>query len=180
MAAAVGCRCSPAATSGKDAAREPPPPPHMTSPAPSQFGGRSRREKNKPEQLEPAGFLLAPVRLFPSVSSIPTRRFLRRDEVAPLTSPGPPHPGQPAEREGEDCRLSMPILRHTLRQQGTIPKTRRSSMSSGDPGLFCWRWARTLASHVTRHGIPVGDSPPAMIGKKKSDMAFRTRQRQQQ
>lgn len=65
------CGCSTAATSGKDAARVPPPPPHMTSPgSPSQLSGRSLREKNKPEPPEPAGFLRAPVRLFARCSFI--------------------------------------------------------------------------------------------------------------
>lgn len=123
-----------APTSGKDAARDPPPPPHMTSPrSPSEISGTSRREKNKPEPPEPAGFLRgsqsasSPVFLLTGVP-------LRRDEVAPVTSPGPLHPGRPAGRQGEDCLFSMPILRHSILQQGTTRKDRRSSVGSGEPG----------------------------------------------
>lgn len=175
MAAAAGYRCSTAATSGKDAARHPPPPPHMTSPcSPSQISGRSRREKNKPEPPEPAGFLRAPVRLFPGVSSFPTRRSLRRDEVAPVTSPGPLHPGQPAGREGEDYRLSMPILRHSIRQQGTNPKTPAPRWAPAHPACFAGAGPGLLLLTFIGRRCQLGTPHPpriqmAMLGKKEKE-----------
>lgn len=187
MAAAAGYRCSTAATSGKDAARHPPPPPHMTSPcSPSQISGRSRREKNKPEPPEPAGFLRAPVRLLPSVSSFPTRRSLRRDEVAPVTSPGPLHPGQPAGREGEDYRLSMPILRYSIRQQGTIQKTAAPRWAPANPACFAGTGPGllllTLSVADASWGLPTHPAFRWLYSarKRRSDMASSTRQRQQQ
>lgn len=104
---------------------------HLVRPVNSAEGA-SGRKTSPSRRSQPASYGL------PSVSSpvflhFPTRRSKRRDEVAAVTSPGPLHPGQQAGRE---CRSSVPILRHFIRQQGTIRETATHRWVPANPAWF--------------------------------------------
>lgn len=107
--------------------------------------------------------------------------------MAPVTSPGPLHPGQPAGRQGEDCLLSMPILRHSILQQGTMRKTAAPRWAPANPACFAGAGPGLsllmLSVADASLGTPHSPNPTfrwrCLARKRRSDMASSTRQRQE-
>lgn len=129
----------------------------MTSPgSPSQFSGRSLRQKNKPEPPEPAGFLRGPVRPFPSVPSSPNPAFRAKTcggsshftgASTPWAAGRPGRPGMPPLRA--DFAAHYPLTRYDPKDLHGVRRTRLLSMALGqDPRL----------SGFPSMPMPVGDS----------------------
>lgn len=127
------CRCSPSATSGKDAARDPP---SFSSSSSYVVTGLAQSNHRRGDVGEKQARAPGASRLLRSSSILDffflTRCSSRGDEGAPVAPPGPLHPESPPGQESAVRRLSVRLLRHSGQQQGTIraPATPRSVLAA--------------------------------------------------